>query len=124
MLLTLRPAQTSPGGPRYQAPDGTRPVPDDSFSLELEWVLRAFYGFGRAEFVGVIRHLMGLPNVHLEDWEGVHGALQWHLQGLDFADALHLASSAHCDALLTFDDKRFARKANRMGFKPRVQTPG
>ncbi|MGH8547616.1 MAG: type II toxin-antitoxin system VapC family toxin, partial [Methylococcales bacterium] len=29
--------------------------------LELEWVLRAFYGFGSGEFVRVIEHLLGLP---------------------------------------------------------------
>ena len=91
--------------------------------LELEWVLRAFYGFGSAEFARVIQHLIGLPNVHVEDWGSIHSALEWHLQGLDFADALHLASSAHCDTLLTLDDKRFARKAKRLVLKPSVQTP-
>lgn len=91
--------------------------------LELEWVLRAFYGFGSAEFVKVIQHLLGLPNVRVEDWEQVHSALHWHAQGLDFADAMHLASSEHCKELLTFDDKRFARKAGRLALKPKVQTP-
>jgi predicted nucleic acid-binding protein len=31
--------------------------------LELEWVLRAFYGFERSDFIRVVEHLMGLPNV-------------------------------------------------------------
>lgn len=91
--------------------------------LELEWVLRAFYGFGRAEFAQVIQHLMGLPNVRVEDWEHVHSAVQWLLQGLDFADALHLASSEHCKSFLSFDGKRFARKANRLKLQPKVQAP-
>jgi predicted nucleic-acid-binding protein len=91
--------------------------------LELEWVLRAFYGFGSAEFVQVIRHLIGLPNVHLQDWGPVHSALEAHLEGLDFADALHLASCAHCTEFLTFDDKRFARKANRLPSRPKVNVP-
>jgi len=91
--------------------------------LELEWVLRAFYGFGSSDFVRVIRHLMGLPNVHVQDWEPIHSALEWHLDGLDFADALHLASSAHCPEFLTFDDKRFARKASRLVSSPKVKVP-
>jgi predicted nucleic-acid-binding protein len=91
--------------------------------LELEWVLRAFYGFGRTEFARVVQHLIGLPHAHVEDWEDIHGALQWHLQGLDFADALHLASSVHCDTVLTFDDKRFARKAKRLTTAPKVHVP-
>ena len=84
--------------------------------LELEWVLRAFYGFGRAEFARVVRHLIGLPHVHVQDWGSIHSALEWHLKGLDFADALHLASSEHCTALLSFDAKRFVRKT-------KVRTP-
>ena len=91
--------------------------------LELEWVLRAFYGFGSAEFSRVIQHLIGLPNVHVEDWGAIHSALEWHLHGLDFADALHLASSEHCTEFLTFDDKRFARKANRLASRPKVKVP-
>jgi predicted nucleic-acid-binding protein len=91
--------------------------------LELEWVLRAFYGFGNTEFVQVVRHLLGLPNVHVEDWEHVDSALHWHLDGLDFADAMHLAASEHCDELLSFDDKRFSRRANRLSLKPTVRTP-
>lgn len=91
--------------------------------LELEWVLRAFYGFGIAEFARVLQHLMGMPNVRVEDWAHIHSALQWHVQGLDFADALHLAGSAHCSDLLTFDDKRFARKAGRLALQPVVRKP-
>jgi hypothetical protein len=33
---------------------------------------------------------------------------------MDFADALHLSGSAHCEALYTFDDRRFARRAQRL----------
>jgi predicted nucleic-acid-binding protein len=65
--------------------------------LELEWVLRAFYGFGAAEFIRVVEHLLGLPNVRVEDWPRVVDALAWHGQGLDFADALHLRASPHCE---------------------------
>ncbi|MDO8788013.1 MAG: hypothetical protein Q7J42_08070, partial [Sulfuritalea sp.] len=39
------------------------------------------------------------------------------------ANAIHLAASEHCDELLSFDDKRFSRRANRLSLKPTVRTP-
>ena len=92
--------------------------------LELEGVLQAFYGFGAAEFIRVIEHWLGLPNVSVEDWPRVADALAWHGEGLDFADALHLRASPHCDAFYTFDDRRFARRARRLGLRPPVIGPG
>ncbi len=91
--------------------------------LELEWVLRAFYGFRAADFIRVVEHLLGLPNVSVEDWPRVADALAWHGEGLDFADALRLRAGPHCDAFYTFDDRRFARRAARLGIKPAVVVP-
>jgi predicted nucleic-acid-binding protein len=91
--------------------------------LELEWVLRAFYGLRAADYNRVVEHLLGLPNVSVEDWPRVADALAWHGEGLDFADALHLRAGPHCDAFYTFDDRRFARRAARLGIKPAVVVP-
>ena len=91
--------------------------------LELEWVLRAFYGFAAEDFVRVVRHLLGLPNVSVQEWSQVSDALGLHTDGLDFADALHLLASSRCTEFLTFDDKRFARRAVRMGLCPPVVIP-
>ena len=91
--------------------------------LELEWVLRAFYGFGADDFAQVIRHLLGLPNVSVEEWSRINDALAWHADGLDFADALHLTASSHCSEFISFDDRRFARRANRLGLAPPVVAP-
>ena len=91
--------------------------------LELEWVLRAFYGFEKDAFARVVYHLLGLPQVNVEDWERVDKAIDWHLQGLDFADALHLAASSNCEALMSFDDKRFSRRAKQLTLKPAVTVP-
>lgn len=91
--------------------------------LELEWVLRAFYGFGAAEFIRVIQHLLGLPNVRVEDWPRLVDALVWHGEGLDFADALHVRAHPDCTAFYTFDDRRFARRAARLGIHPVVTVP-
>jgi predicted nucleic-acid-binding protein len=89
--------------------------------LELEWVLRAFYDFDTDDFVGVVNNLLGLPNVSVEEWSRVVDALEWHGKGLDFADALHLASSARCSELATFDDKKFARRVKKLGLIPEVR---
>lgn len=92
--------------------------------LELEWVLRAFYGFGSGDFVRVVKHLLGLANVSVENWPLVADALDLHAEGLDFADALHLLASRHCDVFYSFDDRRFARRASKIGAKPVVTVPG
>ncbi|WP_043738924.1 type II toxin-antitoxin system VapC family toxin [Thioalkalivibrio nitratireducens] len=91
--------------------------------LELEWVLRAFYRFEAADFIRVVRHLLGLSHVVVGGREHVETALDWHHEGLDFADALHLAASAHCKEFLSFDDRRFAHRAERLALSPPVVIP-
>ncbi len=91
--------------------------------LELEWVLRAFYGFDAPRIINVFEHLLGLAHVNTEEAERVAAALPLAVQGMDFADALHLTGSAHCTALYTFDDRRFARRARRLDVATRVMVP-
>jgi predicted nucleic-acid-binding protein len=91
--------------------------------LELEWVLRAFYGFAAEDFARAVKHLLGLPNVSVEAWQRIADALVWHTEGLDFADALHLLASHHCETFISFDDRRFARRAKRLGVTPIVVVP-
>jgi len=91
--------------------------------LELEWVLRAFYRFEAPQIVRVLEHLLGLGHVNTEESERIAAAVQLTTEGMDFADALHLAGSHHCEALYTFDDRRFARRARRLGCTPPVRVP-
>lgn len=93
-------------------------------TLELEWVLRAFYRFDASRIVAVMEHMLGLPNVNVEESARIATALGLLGRGMDFADALHLAGSGHCEALYTFDDRRFARRARRLGAAPEVLVPG
>jgi predicted nucleic-acid-binding protein len=88
--------------------------------LELEWLMRAFYDFSATQFSKVLMHLAGLPHVTLESSPAVLAALKDHVTGLDFADALHLRASAACEALVSFDDRRFARRARRLNLEPPV----
>jgi predicted nucleic-acid-binding protein len=91
--------------------------------LELEWVLRGYYALPPADVVRVLSHLLGLTHVHIEDRGAVETAVALVERGLDFADALHHASYRDCDAMASFDDKRFARHAAKLGLAPRVVIP-
>jgi predicted nucleic-acid-binding protein len=83
--------------------------------LELAWVLQSFYEFSSKNLRDVLIHLTGLPNVDVERWADVNTAAELACQGLDLADALHALLSAHADEFITFDDKKFARRAKRLG---------
>lgn len=74
-----------------------------SVLLETEWVLRAVYDLPALSIQKAILHVLGLPNVIVEDAQEVAQALEYNEKGLDFADALHLASSCDADAFFTFD---------------------
>ena len=91
--------------------------------LELEWVMRGYYSFSRADIAAVWRHLLALPQLTLEDREVVLRALASYEVGFDLADALHHASYQDCETMASFDDRKFARRARRMGLLPTVMIP-
>lgn len=91
--------------------------------LELEWVLRGVYGHPPRDVCRVFAHLLSLEHVDIEDRAAVETALSNLRKGLDFADALHHASSRSCEAFLTFDAKGFAVKARRLAITPPVRVP-
>jgi hypothetical protein len=41
--------------------------------------------------------------------------------GIEFSDALHHSSYKTCDSVATFDDRKFARRAKKLGFAPPVK---
>jgi predicted nucleic-acid-binding protein len=88
--------------------------------LELEWVLRGYYGFLQSDVTTVLRHLLGLHHVTVEDRNAVEQALSNCDAGIDFGDALHHASYKACESVATFDDRRFARRARKLGVTPAV----
>lgn len=81
----------------------------DTVILETEWVLRFAYKYDRAQIGEALRHLCGLRRVSLHNPTTVALALGWYAEGLDFADAMHLAGSQHCSELVTFDRRFIAR---------------
>jgi predicted nucleic-acid-binding protein len=91
-----------------------------SVILELEWVMRGYYSFAQAEVASAMRHLLEQAHIIVEDREAVERALSNCEAGIDFADALHHASYQSCSSVATFDDRKFARRAKRLGLAPAV----
>ena len=73
--------------------------------LETEWVLRRLYRLEPKAVVSAFRKVSGLASVEIEHPLVVTQALQWCDGGMDFADALHLASSHASEKFATFDAK-------------------
>ena len=94
---------------------GQRILLPDTVLLETEWVLRSLYGYSSNRIHHGLNLFSGLPSVQFARPLQVALALGWYAQGMDFADALHLAAAMQneCDALATFDRKlaAAARKA-------------
>lgn len=82
--------------------------------LETGWVLQSLYGFTDRNIADALRKLAGLANVNLEDPLGVAQALLWFEAGMDFADALHLASCPPASSFGSFD-ARLLKRAARLG---------
>lgn len=91
--------------------------------LELEWVMRGAYAVAPGQFASVLDHLLGSPQITVEDRLAVEAALTGHRSGLDFADALHHATCRNCDSMASFDDRKFARRAAKLGLVPAVTVP-
>jgi predicted nucleic-acid-binding protein len=82
--------------------------------LEFAWVVQSYYRFTQAEMLDVVEHLAGIAHVAIERVTVLEEAVALTRSGLDFADALHLASASHCKRLVTFDNKSFAKKAAKL----------
>jgi predicted nucleic-acid-binding protein len=88
--------------------------------LETEWVLRYTYAYDAPSINRALTTLVGLENLSLEDATAVEAAIAWHARGMDFADALHLASAAPAPRFATFD-RRLAKKAAGLEGAPEVE---
>ena len=89
--------------------------------LELAWVLRAQQST-REEILTSLRGLLDLPGVRQQHHDAVRTALRWVEEGIDVADALHLALSPGASRFLTFD-VALARGAARIGAQPPASVP-
>ena len=93
----------------------------DTVILETEWVLRAAYDLNPATVCNALRQVFGLPNVSLANGQIVAQAINWHEEGLDFADAFHLALCQNLESFKTFDSD-FIKRAKPLS-DCRVEKP-
>lgn len=73
--------------------------------IECEWVMRSVHRLPAREIARLLRLLAGLPTVSIERPHALASALAWFEEGMDFADAVHLAGGGECEAFATFDRK-------------------
>jgi predicted nucleic-acid-binding protein len=75
-------------------------------ALELEWVLRASYGFVKDDVLQVFSNLLSAQELTFESERALEVALQLYREGAaEFADCLHIALAAQAGEppLWTFD---------------------
>ena len=77
--------------------------------LETAIVLQHGYRLDRATLAKSLRAVLGLPNVVTQNALEVERALALLEAGLEFPDALHIASSGAAAALRTFDAELIRR---------------
>ena len=96
---------------------GPRLGSEKSVLLETEWVLRSSYGFDPEAVVSGFRELLTASNLEMEDRTAVLQAPSWVESGMDFADALHLASVSGRDRVFATFDASLRRAAQRLGIE-------
>lgn len=83
-------------------------------------MLRSLHRFEEDAIRDALTKLLGLPGVSVEDASGVAGALELNAAGIEFADALHLASRP-AGAFFASFNRTFIKRATRAG-APRVRS--
>ena len=114
LLTNAHPAQAARAAAVFRAAPVFVPK---TVLLETEWVLRYSYGLKTVAIARAMLGLLGLPTVTVEDVAAVHRAIRMLEEGVDFADALHLASSTGAERFVTFD-ARLAKRARRLSPVP------
>ena len=92
-------------------------------SADMALRLGRLFGTTPEFWINLQAQLIALPGITVEDREEIEAALSHCRNGIDFADALHLAASKSCTELLTFDDRGYARRAKKLRLKPPVRAP-
>jgi len=86
-----------------------------SVLLETVWVLRRLLAQGSPQVLAILDGLATAAEVELEDRAAVLRAIEGFRAGMDFADALHVASKGTAPQFVTFD-RRLAASARKAGF--------
>jgi len=94
----------------------------DTVILETVWVLAYAYQYDRHNIYHALNCLFGLANIHLTQATMMADVMACYEQGMDFADALHLALSRSTHQFYTFD-KKFIKRAASMNVSTVVLPP-
>ena len=108
LLVNDNPVQAEIARDLIKHPDGI--FIGKTVLLELEWVLRQVYQVDKKTLTAGLTRLLGLPNATIEGVAQVAQAMRDFSRGMDFADALHLAST-HGEMMTYTFDKKFAKLA-------------
>lgn len=91
---------------------GERVLLLDTVLLETVWVLQSVYEASREDVLEALQRILSIatPQSRMASQ-----ALDWFREGMDFADALHLATAtaARCGTLVSFDIKFVNAARNR-----------
>lgn len=90
--------------------------------LETVWVLSSRYKLSKDDIYRALMALCRLNNISIEKQPLLEQALSHYINGMDFADALHLVQSYQCSAFYTFDQK-LIKKANTLALNHQVIEP-
>lgn len=93
-----------------------------SVVLEIYWVLKG-RDVPSPAIIEAFQSLLQMPGVVMHEAAALNAALVAHEDGLEFADALHWALSGRCEAFMSFDDKRFVRRAQKLKLIPPCVVP-
>lgn len=81
--------------------------------------MRGFHELPRRDICRLLRALASIEHIALEDRNAVLVAVDAFANGLDFADALHVARSSRASGFATFD-RRLAKRAKALVLTPPV----
>lgn len=84
----------------------------DSVLLESAWVLKHSGKYSQTQIAEGLRRIGGFPSVTIESPDRLELTWEWVQNGLDFADAFHLANSQFLDRFASFDQK-FVKRSER-----------
>jgi predicted nucleic-acid-binding protein len=82
--------------------------------LETAWALRSIYGFEQSAIREALEKLVRMDNVQVENQASVVLSLALMANGIDVADAMHLASTPPDSSFASFDQV-LVRRARRAG---------
>lgn len=89
--------------------------------LELAWVLKSSK-ISKAMIIQKLIEISKLTNIHLENENAFKVAMQYAINGMDIADAIHLAlSQSYSQLPMTTFDVNFIKKSQNIDKVPNCQ---